>query len=73
MVFTCADFLSIMIYAMAVVVKLVNTPDCGSGIREFESRQSPHIVNKVLALMRTFFIFIDDSHKPNGDYRRQDR
>ncbi len=27
---------------MAVVVKLVNTLDCGSSIREFESRQSPH-------------------------------
>ena len=29
---------------MAVVVKLVNTPDCGSGIREFESRRSPQEV-----------------------------
>ena len=27
---------------MAVVVKLVNTLDCGSSIREFESRRSPH-------------------------------
>ena len=42
---------------MAVVVKLVNTPDCGSGIREFESRQSPHIVNKVLAFNENFFYF----------------
>ena len=28
--------------AMAVVVKLVNTLDCGSSTRGFESRQSPH-------------------------------
>ena len=27
---------------MAVVAKLVNAPDCGSGIRGFEPHQSPH-------------------------------
>lgn len=27
---------------MAVVAKLVNAPGCGSGIRGFKSRRSPH-------------------------------
>lgn len=43
---------------MAVVVKVVNTPDCGSGIREFESRQSPHFKDKD-SLLGIFFYFID--------------
>ncbi len=47
---------------MAVVVKLVNTPDCGSGMRGFESLQSPHLKyksNKYLfyRYLLDFFIF----------------
>ena len=40
---------------MAVVVKRPNTPDCGSGIRAFESRQSPHIKKLNLVFYIKFF------------------
>lgn len=40
---------------MAVVVKLVNTLDCGSSIREFESRRSPHFLFSQALIIKGFF------------------
>ena len=42
---------------MAVVAKLVNAPDCGSGTRGFKSRRSPHICNE--NTLRGVFFYID--------------
>ncbi len=40
---------------MAVVAKLVNASDCGSDIRGFEPRRSPH--SKIKELRFLFFVF----------------
>lgn len=45
---------------MAVVAKQVNASDCGSDIRGFEPRRSPHRKNKEL---RFLFLFQPKSSK----------
>lgn len=45
---------------MAPVEKRPNSPDCGSGIRAFESRQAPHFIIKALIFIIKVILFLID-------------